>query len=79
MEHSISPSPDELYTQALKLNAGDRALLAGRLLESLEPSTDEDVDAAWRAEIERRMHELDQGTVAAVAWEEVRARLHGAA
>jgi putative addiction module component (TIGR02574 family) len=77
MEHTLSP--DELYTQAMKLDAGDRAVLAGRLLESLEPSTDEDVDAAWRHEIERRMHELDQGAVTPVAWEQVRARLHGAA
>jgi putative addiction module component (TIGR02574 family) len=77
MEHSLSP--DELYAQALKLNAGDRAVLAGLLLESLEPSTDGGVDAAWREEIERRMHELDQGTVTPVAWERVRARLHGAA
>ena len=28
MEHSLSPTPDELYAQALKLHAGDRAVLA---------------------------------------------------
>ena len=77
MEHS--PSPDELYAQAMKLNAGGRAVLAGLLLESLEPHADDGVDAAWREEIEQRIHELDQGTVAPVAWEQVRARLHGAA
>jgi putative addiction module component (TIGR02574 family) len=42
---------------------------------------DKDVDEAWREEIERRMQELDNGTVAPVSWEQVRACLlkHGAA
>ena len=77
MEH-ITPST-ELYAQAMKLNASERATLAGLLLESLEPNADDGVDAAWREEIEQRIHELDQGTVTPVAWEQVRARLHGAA
>jgi hypothetical protein len=29
MEHSLSPTPDERYTKALELNAGDRAVLVG--------------------------------------------------
>ena len=73
-------SPAELYQQALKLSAGDRAVLAGLLLDSLDASTEGNVDEAWRAEIERRMHELDTGAVTPVAWEQVRARLsHGGA
>lgn len=74
MEHT-TPS-DELYTQALKLNAGERAMLVGLLLESLEPHAEDDVDGAWREEVEQRIHTLDQGTVRPVAWEQVRARLH---
>jgi putative addiction module component (TIGR02574 family) len=70
-----SHSPAELYQQALKLSAGDRAVLAGLLLDSLDASTEDNVDEAWRAEIERRMHELDTGAVTPVAWEQVRARL----
>ena len=74
-------SSAELYAQALKLSAGDRAELAGLLLESLDDSADKDVDEAWREEIERRMQEMDNGTVTPVSWEQVRARLlkHGAA
>jgi putative addiction module component (TIGR02574 family) len=68
-------SPAELYQQALKLSAGDRAVLAGLLLDSLDMSTEDNVDKAWRGEIERRMHELDTGAVTPVAWEQVRARL----
>lgn len=40
-------------------------MLAGFLLESLGPSTDGSVDAAWCEEIERRLHALDHGTVEA--------------
>jgi putative addiction module component (TIGR02574 family) len=73
-------SPAELYQQALKLSAGDRAVLAGLLLDSLDASAEDGVDEAWRVEIEQRMHELDTGTVTSVAWEQVRARLlHGGA
>jgi putative addiction module component (TIGR02574 family) len=50
-------------------------VLAGLLLDSLDASTEDNVDEAWRAEIERRMHELDTGAVTPVAWEQVRARL----
>jgi len=70
-----SHSPAELYQQALRLSAGDRTVLAGLLLDSLDASTEDHVDEAWRAEIERRMLELDTGAVTPVAWEQVQARL----
>ena len=53
----------------------DRATLAGLLIESLEGEPDPDVEAAWAAEIERRVAELDAGTVKTIPWEEVRQRL----
>ena len=57
---SPCPSPEA--------HAGDRAMLAEFLPESLEPSTDDRVDAAWCAETEWRMHARDQGTVEAGKW-----------
>ena len=36
---------------------------------------EEGVEAAWVAEIERRVAELDSGTATTVPWEEVKARL----
>jgi putative addiction module component (TIGR02574 family) len=68
-------SSAELYQQALKVSARDRAVLARLLLDSLDASTEDNVNEAWRADIERRMHELDTGAVTPVAWEQVRARL----
>jgi putative addiction module component (TIGR02574 family) len=71
--HSLA----QLYQQALKRSAGGLAVLAGLLLDSLDASAEDDVDEAWRAEIERRIHELDSGAVTPVAWEQVRSRLLG--
>lgn len=65
----------DLWKEASDLSEKDRADLAGLLLESLEDEPDEDVEAAWAAEIARRVAELDAGTVASIPWEQVRQRL----
>jgi putative addiction module component (TIGR02574 family) len=65
----------DLWKDASELSEKDRADLAGLLIESLEGPPDEDVEAAWTAEIGRRVAELDAGTVRGVPWEEVRLRL----
>jgi len=61
--------------QALHLDEGDRATLAGALIESLEGPADEGVEEAWEEEICRRVEELDRGSVETVPWSEVRAKL----
>jgi len=66
---------NEIFRDATELSEHDRATLAGLLIESLEGEPDPGVEAAWAAEIERRLAELDAGTVKTVAWEEVRQRL----
>jgi len=66
---------NEIFRDATELSEHDRATLAGLLIESLEGEPDPGVEAAWAAEIERRLAELDAGTVKTVPWEEVRQRL----
>ena len=66
--------PDDLLAQVLRLPRPDRARIAERLLASIE-EPDEEVAAAWAAELERRSEELDQGAVEPIAWEEVRSEL----
>jgi putative addiction module component (TIGR02574 family) len=68
-------SRDELYREALLLDESERAALAGLLLESLDAGSDEGVEAAWLVEIERRMADLDAGTVETIPWEVVKSRL----
>ena len=64
-----------MWKEASELSEADRAALAGLLIESLEAEPDPDVDAAWATEIEKRVAELDAGTVKSIPWEEVRQRL----
>lgn len=65
----------ELFEKASSLSEKERATLAGLLIESLESENDPDVEEAWRVEIERRLAELDSGTVQTVPWEAVKAKL----
>ena len=51
--------------QAAKLPHRERARLALRLIESLEPGQDEDVDQLWLQEAERRLQKHDRGATQA--------------
>jgi putative addiction module component (TIGR02574 family) len=72
----MSRAVQELYEKASELARNDRAELAGLLLESIEEPSDQGVEEAWAAEIERRMAEFRAGRVKTIPWSEVRARLH---
>ena len=50
----------ELETKALKLAPHARARLAGKLLESLESLTQEENEALWAEEAERRLKTWDR-------------------
>jgi putative addiction module component (TIGR02574 family) len=53
---------EKLTHDALTLPENERAQLVQTLLQSLEPSIDEDVEAAWDAEVARRIESVHQGT-----------------
>jgi putative addiction module component (TIGR02574 family) len=50
---------------AIRLSHRERARLALRLIESLDPGKDEDVEELWLAEAERRLKAYDEGTASA--------------
>jgi putative addiction module component (TIGR02574 family) len=68
-----------LLEEALHLPAEERAALAGALIESLDLDVDEDVEAAWSAEIGRRLERVDAGVAKAIPWSEARRRILAAA
>ena len=68
-------SREELFRNALALDASDRTELVGLLIDSLDPETEQGVEAAWLQEIDRRAQELDSGTVQTIPWEIARERL----
>jgi len=72
----MARSARELFEEAMSLDPQERATLMRLLIEALDAEIEEGVEDAWRVEIERRMAELDAGSVEAVPWEEVRARLY---
>jgi putative addiction module component (TIGR02574 family) len=65
----------EILREAVELPDSDRATLAGAMIESLDPKSTPEIKAAWSREIERRVREIDDGTVELISWEEIRAEL----
>jgi putative addiction module component (TIGR02574 family) len=65
----------EILKAALALPAQARAALAGSLLESLDTEVNQDAEAAWAIEVNRRVAELDSGEVKTIPWAEMRCRL----
>src|SRR5207248_8579378 len=66
----------KLLDEAMRLPPNEREALAGKLFDSLGP-TDPDAEAAWQAEIAKRIEELDQGKVKPVPWSKARRMIFG--
>ncbi len=73
----MTPDPVKLLGEAPKLSPEARAALGASLLESLDEGVDEGAEAAWAAEIAKRIHELDSGGVTPVPWPEARRMILG--
>ena len=54
-----------IQDEAARLSHRERARLALRLIESLDPGKDEDVGEIWLAEAGRRLKAYDEGTIEA--------------
>jgi putative addiction module component (TIGR02574 family) len=63
---------ETLLKEALTLCEVDRADMAGALLESLEPQSEDEVEEAWRREVAARVEALDNGETESIPWEKVR-------
>ena len=79
---SETPSPEDLIASAMQLPLSDRVALANAMLSSIELSTgsdvpQEEVDAAWDAEIARRIDDIDSGRVSTIPSSEVWKRIGG--
>jgi putative addiction module component (TIGR02574 family) len=59
----------------MMLPEGQRAFIAGELIDSLDPAQDVDYDSAWSEEISRRLAGLENGERKTIPWSEVRARI----
>lgn len=68
-------SRNAVLAQALQLPPGERADLAKCLIASLDEPADENVEAAWLAEVEQRLQDVDRGTATFEPWDVVRERI----
>jgi putative addiction module component (TIGR02574 family) len=71
----MSKKVGDIIREAAALSESDRATLAGAMIESLDPAPTPAVKAAWSREIERRVREIENGTVELVDWAVVRDEL----
>lgn len=66
---------EQLAEEALSLPSEARALLADRLVESLDPAEDGYVRQLWMKEARQRIEEVRSGRVATIAGEDVFAQV----
>ena len=75
---AVSKTGQKVLEDALRLELPERAELAAELLASLDGEPDENVEAAWAAEIERRAARARSGEDPGKPWAEVRDRVRDA-
>jgi len=66
---------EEITDEALSLPSEARALLADRLVESLDPEEDGYIHNLWVKEARRRLQELRSGAVIAIPGEDALAKI----
>lgn len=71
----MTTAADQLLAALLQLPPDDRGEIAAQLLESLDPNTDPDADAAWSEEIRTRVEDVLTGRVKTVPWADARAQI----
>ena len=69
----MTPEVSKLLERALSLSVEEQEALADSLISNLGGKVDPDVQAAWEAEIGKRVAELDSGAKTTY-WAEVRKR-----
>lgn len=72
----MSISVEKITEVVLSLPSDARALLADRLVESLDPLTDDDVRDLWAREALRRLDEIQSGKAASVPGDVALAQVH---
>ncbi|HEV8241044.1 MAG TPA: addiction module protein [Thermoanaerobaculia bacterium] len=71
----MTKATEEVFQHAMALPLGERAELAAELLASFDGEPEPGVEAAWAAEIDRRVDRIRRGEAKGRPWEEVRADL----
>lgn len=73
----MTDAAEKILQDAMSLNQAERAELAAKLIDTLEPGSDADYATAWQAEIDQRLGDLDNGTVRCIPWDQARQLIRG--
>jgi putative addiction module component (TIGR02574 family) len=71
----VTKVAEKILAEALTLDTHERADVAAKLIASLDGEPDEEVEAAWAAEVERRIQDIEAGRVELVPWQDVERRI----
>lgn len=67
----MNMTAEKLVSEALQMPNTVRAFVAERLIESLDFDSYVDLSPEWKAEIDKRCREIDEGTVSLIDGDEV--------
>ena len=71
----MSKAIQRVLADALRLEPEARAEVAAELLASLDGPPEPDAEAAWDAEIDRRIEAIESGSIALEPWSDVKRRI----
>jgi len=71
----VTKPAEKVSSEALTLDTRERAEIAAQLIASLDGEPDDDVEAAWAAEVDRRIGEVEAGRAKLVPWDDVERRV----
>jgi putative addiction module component (TIGR02574 family) len=71
----MSLTAAQLLEEARRLPPSEFDWLIGELLQEGDGSSDAEIEASWKDEVERRVAEVEAGTAVTYSWEEVEAEL----
>ena len=71
----MSPKAEQLLKQAMQLPPADRVDLGAVLANSAADEPSADIGPGWAEEIERRIHEIDDGKAHMISGEEFLKRM----
>lgn len=74
----MNMSVEQILEGALALPIEARALLADRLVESLDPAEEDRIHTLWAAEVQRRLEEVRSGRVQTIPIDEALTRVRKA-
>jgi len=67
----MNMTAEKLVSEALQMPTTMRAFVAERIIESLDFDSEIDLSPEWKAELDKRCREIDEGTVALIDGDEV--------